>query len=210
MKKLILCTALLVFSVFNLSAQSDKGDFEFGVGLGLNLSNVVVGSNAQNSTNSKIGVNFGVSGEYYFSDRWGIKAKLLYDSKGWGDGFFENQDTNETFTTDYNVNYLTLPVMANWHFGSTRRWYLNFGPYIGFVLNAEEDRRGTDVKDAFNSTDFGIALGIGHKFNVGENTTLFVEYDAQSGLTDIFENNLGSSVRNGRSSFNVGLIFNNL
>ncbi|WP_298759938.1 porin family protein [uncultured Psychroserpens sp.] len=210
MKKLIIIAFIVLCCSLNLNAQADKGDFEIGTGLGLNISNVVVGSDSNNGTRSKTGFNLGVSGEYYFSDRWGIKAKLIYDSKGWGDGFFDNELTNESYITDFNVTYLTVPVMANWHFGSTRKWYLNFGPYIGFLLNAEEDRGGTDVKDAFNSTDFGIALGVGYKFNVGENTKLFVEYDAQSGLSDVFSNNLGSSVRNGRSSFNIGIILNNL
>nr|WP_321228101.1 porin family protein [uncultured Psychroserpens sp.] len=207
MKKLLTIILFASLGMFNLNAQSDKGDIELGLGIGFNYSNVVVGSDAEDATDSKTGLNVAAVGEYYFSDRWGIKAKLIYDQKGWGNGFFENE--NGVFTTDYNINYLTIPVMANWHFGSTRKWYLNFGPYLGLLLNAETANGGIDVKEGISSTDFGIAYGIGYKFDVADNTKLYIEWDGQAGFSDVFEeSNSNSSVRNGRGSFNVGVLFN--
>ncbi|MFT4803511.1 MAG: hypothetical protein ACI9YE_000704 [Psychroserpens sp.] len=207
MQKLLIIVLFTSLGMFNLNAQSDKGDIEFGIGLGFNYSNVVVGSNAEDATDSKSGLNVAAVGEYFFSDRWGIKAKLIYDQKGWGNGFFD--DDNGSFTTDFNVNYLTIPVMANWHFGANRSWYLNFGPYVGILLNAETGTRAIDVKDAISSTDFGIAYGIGYKFDVTDTTKLYVEWDAQAGVTDIFEvSDSSTSVRNGRGSFNIGVLLN--
>ncbi len=55
----------------------------------------------------------------------------MYDQKGWDDGTIT--DVNGTFITDYNLNYLTVPVMANWHFGRTKNWYLNFGAYTAIL-----------------------------------------------------------------------------
>ncbi|WP_055446208.1 porin family protein [Lacinutrix mariniflava] len=207
MKKLLLIASLAIFAVSTVNAQLDKGDFELGAGIGASFSNVTVSGNSENSTNSLTSINFGASGEYYFSDRWGIKAELNYDQKGWADGFIFNEDTLENTTTDFQLSYLTIPVMANWHFGSTRKWYLNFGPYIGILLNAEDSRLGMDVKEAFNTTDFGLAFGIGYKFEIADNTKLYIEYDGQSGVSDVFKNNEGDSVTNGRSSFNVGVLF---
>lgn len=207
MKKLLLIASLAIFAVSTVNAQLDKGDFELGAGIGASFSNVTVSGNSENSTNSLTSINFGASGEYYFSDRWGIKAELNYDQKGWADGFIFNEDTLENTTTDFQLSYLTIPVMANWHFGSTRKWYLNFGPYIGVLLNAEDSRLGMDVKEAFNTTDFGLAFGIGYKFEIADNTKLYIEYDGQSGVSDVFKNNEGDSVTNGRSSFNVGVLF---
>nr|WP_321222684.1 porin family protein [uncultured Psychroserpens sp.] len=206
MKKLLTIVLFASLCVINLNAQSSKGDIEFGPGLGFNYASVVVGSGAENTTDTNTGFNISATGEYFFSDRWGIKAKLIYDQKGWGNGFFE--DDNGSFTTDYNLNYLTIPVMANWHFGSTRKWYLNFGPYLGVLLNAKEDRLGIDVKEAFNTTDVGLAFGIGYKFPIGENAKLYIEYDEQYGFIDIFKDNIGNSVINSRGSFNVGVLFN--
>ena len=206
MKKQLFITALAIFGILTSNAQ-DSGDFELGVGLGLNLTNVstIVG---QDNASSRTAFNAGVSGEYYFSDRWGLKAKLIYDSKGWSNGFIN------TVTTDYKLNYITLPIMANWHFGSNRNWYLNFGPYVGFLVNAEDSELGLDLKDEFKSTDFGFAFGIGYKFKINDKIKLYIEFDGQSGFSDIFEENSGdlirtiSTIRNVRSSFNIGALFN--
>ena len=204
MKKQLLITVFAIFGLLTTNAQ-DKGGFELGLGLGVNISNVST-IDGQENASSKTSINAGASGEYYFSDRWGVKTKLIYDSKGWAEGYILDQNNMVTIT-DFKLNYLTVPVMANWHFGSNRNWYLNFGPYIGFLISAEDSELGLDLKDGFKSTDFGAAFGIGHKIKVADNIKLFIEYDAQSGFSDIFEENAGEAIRNGRSSFNIGVLF---
>ncbi len=205
MKKQLLIITTCLFTLFSINAQ-DKGDFEFGGHLGLNLANVST-IYGQDNLKSRVAFNVGALGEYYFSDRWGVKMKIIYDNKGWADGFITNEDTDVTLITDFKLNYITVPVMANWHFGSRRNWYLNFGPYAGFLINAEDSELEIDVKEAFNTTEFGLAYGIGYKFSLNEKSKLFVEYDGQSGLTDIFEENGGDSVISNRSSFNLGILF---
>ncbi|EDP96336.1 porin family protein [Kordia algicida OT-1] len=208
MKKLVACIALAFISLSQLQAQ-DKGTIEIGAIGGINFATV---SDIQgNAAKTRVAFNFGASGEYYFSDRWGIKTGLIYDSKGWADGFvesFNNTGDPQISSADFKLNYLTIPVMANWHFGSTRKWYLNFGGYAGFLLNAEETAFGNDVKDGLTSTDFGLALGIGYKFPISDKVKLCIEYQEQFGLVDIFENNTGDAVTNRRSSFNIGALFN--
>ena len=197
---------LLAFLGILTSNAQNSGDIELGIGLGVNLANVSTIDGLSN-TSFRTSFNAGVSGEYYFSDRWGVKAKLIYDNKGWSDGFIIDENFNRA-TTDFKLNYITLPIMANWHFSSNRNWYLNFGPYIGFLVNVEDSELGLDLKDEFKSTDFGFAYGIGYKFKIDDNMKLYIEYDGQTGFIDIFEENSGNSVRNGRSSFNIGALFN--
>lgn len=205
MNKLLFIAVLTISGTFITNAQ-DQGEFEFGGGFGLNISNVST-ADGQDSTSSLISFNAGVSGEYYFSESWGAKIKLIYDSKGWADGFVNNEDTGENLNTNFKLTYVTLPIMANWHFGSNFNWYLNFGPYIGFLVNAEDSELGMDFKNAFNSTDFGIALGIGYKFEIDDDIKLYIEYDAQSGLSDVFKIEAGETIRNGTSSINIGALF---
>jgi len=206
MKIIGLSLIVILFVIGGLSAQ-DKSNIELSGNFGLNISNVSK-IDSYEGTSSKISYNIGASAEYYFSDRWGIKAKIIYDRKGWADGFIDGYDYNLLITNvDFKLNYLTIPIMANWHFGSTRKWYLNFGPYVGFLLNVTEDWSGSDLSGSFKPVDFGLAYSIGYKFPISEEVKLFVEYDAQSGLTDIFEYSEMDTVRNGRSSFNIGAIF---
>lgn len=206
MKKLMIAVAFFVTA--GLSAQT-KGDVEFGFNAGFNYSAVNV---SYFQTETGVGFNVGASADYYFSDSWSIKGKLIYDQKGWNEGIFSEgsfdpADPTVNYVTNFNLNYLTIPVMANWHFGSKRNWYLNFGPYAGFLISAKETEGGNDVKESFNKSDFGLALGIGVKIPVSDKLKLFVEYEGQSGFSDILAENPDTAALNSRGSLNVGLNF---
>ena len=205
MKK-ILTTLLILLGIYSVSFAQTRNTVEFGANIGYNESNVTYSGSGQ-SSDYVIGFNAGVSMEYYFSDRWGIKGKLIYDQKGWGNGYLTFDDGSEIDGVNFHLNYLTIPVMANWHFGRMRNWYLNFGPYVGVLLNTTETSNSVDnLKDAFNTTDFGLALGIGVKFPISNNVKMFFEADGQGGVTDIFKNNPDGAVQTVRSSINVGFL----
>jgi len=201
MKKITLAIIVLLGFSLTVSAQK-KGDVEFGLNIGYNSSTV---SDSYDAADSGVGYNFGGSLDYYISNSWSIKGKLIYDQKGWDNGYIE--DNSGSYITDFNLNYVTVPVMASWHFGNTRNWYLEVGPYFGFLLNAEETRFGTDVSDGFNENDMGLAYGIGVKIPLNNKLKLFLEYEGQSGFNDIFQENDYDAVTNSRSSFNIGLNF---
>lgn len=203
MKKLALSMFLTLGSVMSSNAQ-EKGDVEFGINVGYNSSTVTV-SNSIYQPDSGSGVNFGVAADYFFSEDWSIKGKLIYDQKGWNNGSFENEVV--FYRTNYNLNYLTIPVMANWHFGRTSNWNLNFGPYAGFLMSAKETTGGIDVKEGFNNTDFGLAFGIGVKIPVSDKLKINIEYEAQTGLSNAFTADNPDQVYNVRGAFNVGINF---
>jgi opacity protein-like surface antigen len=212
MKKIL--TSLLILSgIYSVSFAQTKNTAEFGVNIGYNQAYITEGPNL--NTASISGFNAGVSVEYYFSDSWGIKGKLTYDQKGLGNGYLEFYDNNgnstEVYGVNYHLNYLTIPVMADWHFGRMRNWYLNFGPYVGVLLNAtESSNSGVDIKSGINTTDFGLALGIGVKFPISNSAKLFIETDGQAGVTNVFKNNdfqTGQGSQNVRSSINFGILF---
>lgn len=198
-------TLVIIAAAFGLSMNAqDKGNFEFGLGGGLNRSSV---SSSSGSADISTSFNIHGSAEYYFSESWGIKAKLFYDRKGWDNGFIMDADTMEEYATDYNFDYLTIPVMANWHFGNTDNWYINFGPYAGFLLSAKETRFDTDLSDDFNGSDFGLAFGIGVKIPVSEFIRIYIDYDGQIGFSDVFDGQAEEHIGTTRDSFNVGINF---
>lgn len=211
MKKIFITLSIL-FCAAASQAQT-TGNFEMGVNTGLNIAYVSLGGSVLTS-NPVLGFNAAVSGDYYFSDSWSLKVKAIYDQKGWGNGYLQ-ETINGTTTTynglNYKLNYVTVPVMANWHFGRTKNWYLNFGAYAGFLMSAsasgDPNQTNSDVKNYFNSTDFGLALGIGVNFPLSDKVKLFIEDDGQAGLPNIFKNNDGSSLQSARTSLNIGLHF---
>lgn len=203
MKKIVV-TLLVVLGFSSLISAQKKGDVEFGVNIGLNNS---TGSGNGGDFDSGLGMNVGGSIDYYFSSDWSIKAKLIYDQKGWDNDYIEDVNTGIVYPTDVNLNYLTVPVTAGWHFGNKKNWYLNFGLYMGFLMDATETRFDSDLKEYFNENDFGLAFGIGVKVPVSNKVKIFFEYDGQGGFNDVFKTYPNSDVTNTRSSLNVGLNF---
>lgn len=198
--------ALAGFSTVAFSQIRDRGT-ELGVNVGYNASTVTIGNSGENNSDYRSGLNLAVTADNYFSDRWSLKIRAAYDQKGWANGYIDLGDGNGAYTTDYKLNYLTVPVLASWHFGRTRNWYLHFGPYVGVLLNAQESAGGNDIKDLFNTTDVGLDLGIGVKFPVSPKAKFFIEADGQGGFGDIVKDNQDASLRTERSSINVGFTF---
>lgn len=204
MKKTVLTFVFICsFSLISI-AQQKKGDIEFDINVGLNRSTV---SNSKGSADTKLGVNIGFATDYYFSNRWSFKGKLIYDQKGWNKGFINDLSTGNRYKSIINLNYLTLPVLANWHFGGKRNWYLDFGPYVGFLINANENTYNTNLKSCFNTTDFGLSLGIGVKIPVSKKLKISLEYEEQSGFLEIFKENYDYILTNNRGSLNLGINF---
>jgi len=195
---------IFAFGAFGIAGAQGKGKLEMGINIGANFAYI---SDDYGDSDTRVGFNGGISADYYFSDAWSMKAKLIYDQKGFDNGEIGDFDTGEFYPTDYHFNYLTVPVMASWHFAPKRNWYLHFGPYVGFLMNAEDSRFGVNVKDDFNSTDFGLAVGVGVKIPLNDKFRLFFEYDAQAGVTDIVKEPGFSDTNNVRSAINVGINF---
>lgn len=207
MKKLASIVLCLLCVVLSGNAQ-EKGKIEFGGSAGLNYSTI---GTRNKSSDGSISFNLAASADYYFSDRWSVRAKLIYDRKGWDNAFYSTYDeatlTTYSEKTDVNLNYFTIPVEAKWHFGRKRNWYLHLGPYAGFLLNSKAKDLDLDTTDEFRTADFGIAFGGGVKFPISEKLKIFVEYDEQTGLSEIFEKNSNSRMTNARLSLNVGVNF---
>ena len=195
MKKITLFILLFV----NLCTAQSKDNLEFGIITALSISNVSDSYNQR--TKSLVEYSGGAFGNYYLSEQWSLKLKAIYERKGYAEGLYENRETDVAF------NMISVPVTANFYFGKNNNWYINLGPYIGFMIAAKATSFNVDVTRLFNSTDFGIAGGIGYKLPIGENLDVFAEIDNQTGLSDILIDNSGSAVTNNRFSFNLGIIF---
>jgi len=195
LKKITLFILLFV----NLCIAQSKDNLEFGIITALSISNVSDSYNQR--TKSLVEYSGGAFGNYYLSEQWSLKLKAIYERKGYAEGLYENRETDVAF------NMISVPVTANFYFGNSNNWYINLGPYIGFMIAAKATAFNVDVTRLFNSTDFGIAGGIGYKLPIGENLDVFAEIDNQTGLSDILIDNPGSAVRNNRLSFNLGIVF---
>lgn len=192
MKKVIL-TAAAVFAFGFANAQSrEKGDIELIPQIGYSSANYY-GDQIGSVNEYLSAITFGVGGDYYFNDRWSVRSGILFQTMGTAIGNSEEQ-----------LKYLTVPVNANWHFGGTRKWNLNFGPSVGFLMSAKAD--GLDIKDAANATQIGLNVGIGYKIEINEKISILLDYQSLSGLSAVAKDT-DLKFKNTFGSFNVGGVF---
>ena len=190
-KRLIFLTTLLLISFGGFSQERDSGTIELIPNIGysssfLNGDEVLVAPRRD--------VQFGIIGDYFFNDRWSLRSGLSYFSMG------------ASFTrVELTFDYLNIPINANWHFGSTRKWNLNFGVTPGFLLKA--DGSGEDLKDYYKSFQLAISYGIGYKIKVSDSFSILIDGQGLFGVTNILEKSDNFTRLNAGSSINVGGVF---
>lgn len=205
MKK-IFATLLIIIGFYGISNAQRRGDVQFGVTVGGNIS--YIQDNSYNTSNVLGGFNAGLSADYYFSRTWSLKVEARYDQKGYAGGTLYDDNGNDIAdNVNFRLNYVDVPVLASVHFGSNREWYLDFGPYIGFLTSAKTTNyNDLNVKDSFNNTDGGFDVAIGVKLPISPRAKFFVELGGQAGFGNIFSGD-SYSTQNYSNNLNVGINF---
>jgi long-subunit fatty acid transport protein len=191
MKKIIL-TALTIWTFTIASAQKrEAGAIEVAPFIGyssfsLNGDNVG-GLQSINST------NLGVNGDYFFNDRWSLRTGISMQKMG-----------ARVPGSELALNYILIPINANWHFGSTRKWNLNFGLSAGALTSANID--GNDAKSYYNSSQTGLSYGIGYKLEVSKDFSILIDSQGFVGLSNIYKDSPYKRMNAG-SNINIGGVF---
>jgi hypothetical protein len=202
-------TLLILTGIYSASHAQKKGQTAFGASIGVNSSYIVSNADYSSSTGALVEPNFAFHAEYYVADHWSIKAEAIYDKKGWGNGIYDD-GTKQVINVNYNMNYLTIPVLATWHIGVEKLWYVNVGPYIGILMNASEDYDNKDYKNHFNSTDAGVNAGLGIQFPLSykhDRMKFFVEYNWQFGTANVLADQSNGSATLMRQALGAGIRF---
>lgn len=199
MKKLF---SLSLFMLCFLTAQAQDSKFEIGPEVGVNFSSYAF-SDGDYNDKSLTRISFGAIAKVNFSENWALKGKLKYDGKG---------SKNNNGSLEEKLNYITLPIMAEWKFGTGNlRGFLNFGLYAGFLTSAKleyEDVEEFDIKDEVKSTDFGGAYAIGMIYRLKDNMNLIFELGGHTGAIDLKDGEESIVIiRNQVFSVNMGLTF---
>lgn len=201
MKKILL-SLITIASVSMANAQTkEKGTFEITPKIGVsNFSEF----NKGESTDNIIGVAFGATVDYYLNNRWSLRSGLIYNNMG-GEYDADITGFNQRIIFEDKLNYLNVPINANWHFGSTRKWNLNFGLTPSFLLSAKVNDT-TIPDDVIESFQLGLNFGIGYKIEVNQKFGILLDYQAFIGLTNIDATNY-SNITNVGDVFSVGGVF---
>jgi Outer membrane protein beta-barrel domain len=198
MKKLLF-TVIALSSISFLSAQKVK----FGAKASLSFSKLSISiPKATSLPESKFLTGFNVGGfvEIPLGTKFAFQPELLYSSQGGKLEFNETEAQNSysySESTTLKTSYINIPLLAKYY--ATEKLFFIAGPQIGFILEAKGSSSATesitfngvkqtssfsipekDIKDFYNSIDFGLGLGGGYFFT--EN--LFAEARYNIGLSN--------------------------
>ncbi len=160
----LLSTGLLFFSL-SVHAQ----DFALGIRGGISIPNLTAGGSNENPLNtgysSRTGPDFGIFGEFKFSNLFSLQPMVEYSSQGGKKNGLQAFPTPDQIAAGYQqqgataptylyanyksqakLNYLMIPILAKfgWNFAKSSPWriYVDAGPFVGFLLNAHQATSG--------------------------------------------------------------------
>jgi len=205
MKKIYQISLALVLVLAMVNTGKSQG-FQLGVKGLANLSSLNGLDDNYSSVDKlkgKFTLGVGLYATLKFS-KLGVQPEILYMRQGARFTDASNTEWNQKMT------YLTIPVMVNFYL--IKNLYVQAGPYFGILMAAEQkltnDPLGLgypaqDNKDAFKSSDIGIAAGVGVEV---KKLTLSARY--MLGLTDITDfTGATSKMKNGTFQIGIGFSF---
>jgi hypothetical protein len=144
---------------------------QFGVKGGLNVA-YEMNSDGQ-STDAVFGVHAGFFMEARLSRMIDIQPELLFSMQG---------------ATDYKgnterFNYLNVPVMFKFYTGQARRFSIDAGPQLGYMMSATVNGVNVYSLSRLKKIDASLGVGASYKFDGG----LDIGIRVLVGMTPIFE-----------------------
>ena len=146
-----------------------------------------------NKHKSKLGFSGGVFFQFNYNKFLSLRTNLAYERKGskteaWTSDVNNDDEYESEGTIHANFNYLTLPILIRATLGNKVKYFVNVGPYAGYLMKKTTVH---ELEDNFNVTydetslfkrfDAGITTGIGFS----------VPIKAQYSLSFEVRNNLG-------------------
>ena len=155
MKRAVLFTFLMAFAGTYLNAQDD---IIIGAKGGLNIANVSGESNP-----AKFVPHAGAFFQFPINETFLIVPEVLVSWQGHG-----KEEFSPGFSSKLNLTYINVPV--TFRYNITYNIHAFAGPQVGFLMSANTvtdfsgDSQKTNVKDFWNTTDFGLMFGAGMAF----------------------------------------------
>lgn len=199
MRNLLIAIPFVFFGI-NSSLYAQNSMFDLGLEGGPNLSTMLI-SSTQFDFDPQPAV-FGSGGfifQYNFKNFLSLKTGISYQRKGYQlkDIPYVDQNGNIFYfksKSSSRLDYLTFPILVKASFGKKVNFFVNAGPYVGYLLQKTDCTKSgstktidkTDLsKSGFNRWDFGIAGGVGIAIPIRTFWVISIEARNYSGLIDI-------------------------
>ena len=159
MKKTLFTVLFVALAAVSASAQSAVGSVYVKPMAGGVLT-TLTGDDIDN-TKMKIGLVGGAELGYQLSEQFALTGGLLYTMQG--SAFDSDGDPK------FNLDYLNVPLLANYYVAPG--FAIKAGVQLGILTRAkatasnDDVSADVDIKDAFNTVDLAIPVGISYEFS---------------------------------------------
>lgn len=164
---------------------------QFAVRAGLNMANISLSGDDSGELewSNKVGFHIGLMADFAINDNLGFRPGVLFSQRGAKLSFLG-------VDVKTNLNYIDIPLSFTYAFNSRESgFFIEAGPNVQLLMSANisADGESEDVKEDFESLDFGLLIGAGYKVN--SNLSFGVNYNL--GLA-----NIAKGAENGESAKN--------
>ncbi len=239
-------TAILLLCCGETRAQQ----VSIGLRGGMSIPNLTAGGSHQNPLNtgfsSRIGADGAVFADFEITPVFSIRPMIQYSSQGGKKNGLQAFPTPDQFAAMFpgqaplylyanfknesRLNYLLLPVLANfgWNLSaqSPLRFYVNAGPFAGVLLTGKQITSGTstvyldekgampldpvppqsfdgkkDIKDQLHKFNAGAEANLGFSYRTGASGNIFIEGGFNYGFV-----NIQKGTANGKNNAGAGTL----
>lgn len=191
---------------------------------------------------SRFGPYFGVFADYMMRPNLSVRGEINYSSEGGKRNGMQpitpdpalpvppGTTVYASFNNEAIIDYLEIPVLTKLDWGQTIRFFIDAGPYVGFLVRAKTVTRGssllyqdkagtklpypaqsfdadTNIRQDVNSTNIGAAGGLGVEMPYGPGD-LVIDAHFSYGFTNIQKDTeLNGKNNTGSLAFTVGYSF---
>lgn len=130
--------------------------------------------------------------QYNFSKNFALRMDPGFEQKGYNLTYtFTDPSGNilGDYKTTSRFNYITVPILFRASVGNKINYFINAGPYIGFLLSEkfknDYDNSITNNTKYYHTADIGITAGIGLAVPINERFSFSIELRNNFGLYNI-------------------------
>ncbi len=215
MKSILITLSFISIGITSIQAQSNR--YDWGIEGGPNLSTVRTVNNPYLDAKPRVLGSGGFIFQYNTKKILSFKTGFSYQRKGFQSQDFLYVDNNGNYIGEgkdlFSLDYITLPILVKASFGKKVQFFVNAGPYAGFLL-AKNARTVLDNKETFedksmaglNRWDFGVTGGIGIAVPIKEFWMVHAEIRNYSGLQNINESG-NSKLYTNTTDLRLGIVY---
>ncbi|HET6226227.1 MAG TPA: porin family protein [Bacteroidia bacterium] len=185
---------LFVFLLF-ATALSAQNKINIGVQGGLGLIKIYGNPTAKIDQAFDRGYTAGLSVQYNFKKIFSLRSGLSFERKG-SASHITGTDPNAAYLYEIKqhlfFDYLTLPVLVRASFGKKVNFFVNAGPYFGYLIQTTfiyddpvDGKLQANDLNLIRKFDWGLAAGLGIAIPIKKKLLLSFELRNNVGLYDI-------------------------